>query len=312
MLRLLVHSAPRVKSFVRESYGSADFDVVAESEAGAPRQLADVCCVVVNAAFKSTCGVGVASKFTLPMSRRSLEVELRRERHVRVQIRLAVLDRVLRRIVEHERTRRGRERRLGVDAVELRDLVPQAGDREAAGALVVGDVSLIAPADVVGCGAEQPVARRIVARIARIGEEHAVPDVLVALESRRVAVDAAEPAAELELVATSVRTGCARRSALAAGRRRWAGVCDAAACARPPARRLGAYGSCRHGCARSAGARPASRRDEAARAAHVCLRATACRTGPDGWFEPWMFEWQFTHDRPNIRLLLFTVMASLS
>jgi hypothetical protein len=33
---------------------------------------------------------------------------------------------------------------------------------------------------------------------------------------------------------------------------------------------------------------------------------------PDGWFEPWTFEWQFTHDRPNIRLLLFTVIAFVS
>ena len=33
---------------------------------------------------------------------------------------------------------------------------------------------------------------------------------------------------------------------------------------------------------------------------------------PDGWFEPCTFEWQLTHDRPNIRLLLFTVIASLS
>jgi hypothetical protein len=33
---------------------------------------------------------------------------------------------------------------------------------------------------------------------------------------------------------------------------------------------------------------------------------------PDGWFDPWMFWWQFMHDRPNIRLLFFTVMALLS
>jgi hypothetical protein len=33
---------------------------------------------------------------------------------------------------------------------------------------------------------------------------------------------------------------------------------------------------------------------------------------PDGWFDPWTFEWQFTQERPNIRLLLLTVMALLS
>jgi hypothetical protein len=33
---------------------------------------------------------------------------------------------------------------------------------------------------------------------------------------------------------------------------------------------------------------------------------------PEGWFDPWMFEWQFTHERPNMRLLLFTVISSRS
>src|SRR4030095_12425088 len=95
-------------------------------------------------------------------------------------------------------------RRLGIDAVELRDLVPEPGDHEAARALVVGRVALVAPPDVVRRRLKEPDAAWILALVLRIGEEHSVPEVLVALESRRIPVHAAEPAAQLELTPCAI------------------------------------------------------------------------------------------------------------
>ena len=71
MLRLFVHSVPRVKSLVRELYGKATSTSLLNPKL-APHGSSPLCFVVVNAAFTSRCGVGVASTFTLPMSRRSV------------------------------------------------------------------------------------------------------------------------------------------------------------------------------------------------------------------------------------------------
>src|SRR3954467_5641961 len=90
--------------------------------------------------------------------------------------------------------------RRGINAVELRDLIPQAGDREAAGALVIREVSLIAPADIVGGGTEAPVTCRRFVRVSRIGKEHAVSDVLIALKASRVAINVGQAGTKLKLV----------------------------------------------------------------------------------------------------------------
>ncbi len=43
--------------------------------------------------------------------------------------------------------------------------------------------------------------------------------------------------------------------------------------------------------------------------ARACQASYRMKNCPDGWFDPWTLEWQFTQERPNIRLLLFTLIA---
>ena len=82
----------------------------------------------------------------------------------------------------------------------------------------------------------------------------------------------------------------------------------------------GCAGVCAGGGVRRLGQRPlrrgggASEKDQRneREASHVRVSRYRMKNWPDGWFEPWMFEWQFTHDRPNIRLLLLVVIWSLS
>src|SRR4030095_2598058 len=233
------------------------------------------------------------------------EIELGGMRHIHVQA-SPVLGLQLRRVVELERTRRGCERCLCVNAVELRNLVPQTGDDELARSLVLGGVSFIAPPEVVRTGVEQPASVGRVARKPGIGEQHAVADVLVTLESSRIAIDAAEPYADLQLVRPRLeQTTCIER-----GTDRCLGgrLCDS--------RRQHAFR-----CRQSHGLRARGGRHHEQRAngemkqqltAHVSLPPYRMKNCPDGWFEPCTFEWQFTHDRPNIRLLLFVVISSLS
>src|SRR5262245_16830726 len=157
------------------------------------------------------------------------EIELGGDRQVHVQP-TPVLGLQLRRVVELERTRRRRKGRLRVNAVKLWNLVPKTGDHELSRSLVLGGVSLIAPPKVVGPGAEQPGPSRIVSRISGIGEQHAIADVLITLESSRIAIDAAEPAADLQLVrawfkhAACIESGTdrCRRGSLGNGRRQHA------------------------------------------------------------------------------------------
>ena len=70
MLRVFVHSAPRVKSFARESYGNATSTSFPNPKL-APHGSSPTWRFVVYEAFRSSCGVGVATKLTFPMSRRS-------------------------------------------------------------------------------------------------------------------------------------------------------------------------------------------------------------------------------------------------
>ena len=67
-------------------------------------------------------------------------------------------------------------------------------------------------------------------------------------------------------------------------------------------------------CARTiAGYATAARRSEwIERMRRMSVPPQRMKNWPDGWFDPWMVEWQFTHDRPNMRLLLFVVIWSLS
>ena len=197
--------------------GQGHLDVVAEPEAGAPWQLTRV---VLRRVGRGQ--VQLLGRAELEIQRADvtpfLQVELRGQRHVGIEVRLRALDRELRRVVEAERAARHRVRRPGVDAVELRDLIPQARDGEPAGALVAAGEALIAPADVVRGAREHPGAVRALAGIPDPVEEDAVPEILVALEARRIAVHAAQPAADLELARLLVEQ--AARGRLGVGRRR--------------------------------------------------------------------------------------------
>ena len=223
------------------------------------------------------------------------KVELRCERQIRRQCRLAVLDRALRRIVERQRTVETGVRRLGIDAVELRYLIPQTRDHETPGALVACRVALIAPADVVRRYSSLPATRWLCPCVTHVGEEQAIPQILIALEARRISVNAGESTADLELPLSRLEQTARCVGSRRLGLRRW--------------RRLRAR------CLpiRNAGQREREKQQQVktGNAAHGSsdYRMKNC---PDGWFEPWTFEWQLTHDRPNIRLLLFTVMALLS
>ena len=135
--------------------GQRHLDVVAEAEAGAPRQLAAVLLRGeagrdVEVRLRRRDHVDAAD--VAPLA----QIELRRERDVGVELGLPVLDRALRRVVEHQRAAAARIRRHRVDAVELRDLLPAAGERQLADPVVARRELLIAVADVVGARVEVP------------------------------------------------------------------------------------------------------------------------------------------------------------
>jgi hypothetical protein len=99
------------------------------------------------------------------------------------------------------------------------------GDRQLPGAVVVGEVLLIAPADIVRAGLEGTGAVGRRKRPSEAGEKQSVSDVLVALKARRVAVDAAGAAADeefsvgqLEQTARVVGRGRCRRRGRLRGR----------------------------------------------------------------------------------------------
>ena len=177
--------------------GQRHLDVVAEAEAGAPRQLAAVLLrgeAGRDVELRRRRGDDVDAPDVAPLA----QLELRRDRDVGVEAR-SVLDGALRRIVEQQRAAAARVGRHRVDAVELRDLLVAPGDRQLPGAVVVGEVLLIAPADVVRARVEGVGAVGLRERVAEAGEEQSVADVLVALKARRVAVDAGDAAADEEL-----------------------------------------------------------------------------------------------------------------
>src|SRR5262245_56994892 len=69
--RVLFHSAPRLKSLVRESYGSATSTSLLNPKL-APHGSSPTCRCVMNDAVKSNDGLGVDTKLTCPLSRRSM------------------------------------------------------------------------------------------------------------------------------------------------------------------------------------------------------------------------------------------------
>ncbi len=177
--------------------GQRHLDVVAEAEAGAPRQLAAVLLrgeAGRHVELRRRRGDDVDASDVAPLA----QIELRRDRDVGAEAR-AALGGALRRIIEQQRAAAARIGRRRVHAVELRNLLVAAGDRQLPGAVVVGEVLLIAPADVVRARLEGVAAVGLRERIAEAGEEQPVADVLVALKARRVAVDAGHAAADEEL-----------------------------------------------------------------------------------------------------------------
>ena len=139
-------------------------------------------------------------------------------------------------------------------------------------------------------------------QVAGAGEQQSVADVLVALKARRVAVDAGHAAADEELPVGQLEQAArrivgARLETLAAG---CAGVCGAGG-------GVPAWASARCGAAAAPTRRSANMNRDSRRMFR--LPVYRMKNWPDGWFDPWMFEWQFTHDRPNMRLLLLVVIV---
>ena len=140
------------KSFVRELYGSATSLSLLNPKL-APQGSSPECFVVVNPPATSTCVVGVALTRTDADVPPLAQVELRRDRKIRVVVRGS--------LVPH-RPGRGRlrppgERRPRVDAVELRNFVPQPADVQAADPFVGAEITLIAASDVVGARRGAPL-----------------------------------------------------------------------------------------------------------------------------------------------------------
>ena len=173
--------------------GQRDLVVVAEPEACPPRQLPRVL------RRREAAGeVDVGRRCGADAKRADLaalaQVELRRDRWVDVEVRLA-----LRVVVQQQHPRSALdERGARIDAVELRDLVKESVDFEEADPFVGAAVALVAPADVVGAEAAVPVGRFV--QHASLREQQPVAKVLVALPARRVARDAAHTTGELEHV----------------------------------------------------------------------------------------------------------------
>ena len=256
--------------------GQRHLDVVAEAEAGAPRQLAAVLLrgeAGRDVELRRRRGDDLDAPDVAPLA----QIELRRDRGVGVEAR-SVLGGALRRIVEQQRAAAARIGRHRVHAVELRDLLPAPDDRQLADAVVVGEVLLIAPADVVRARVEGVGAVGLRERIAEAGEEQPVADVLVALKARRVAVDAGHAAADEELPvgqreqAARARSRPARRPA----ERRPAAPACAGVCRRLRGG-VPAWASARCGAA-AAPTRRISEMNERRRM--FVSPVTACRTGP--------------------------------
>ena len=174
--------------------GQRHLDVVAEAEAGPPRQLAGVPCgrerrrEIEGTSGRHACG---ECADVAPLA----HVELRGQRDVGFRGGLGVLNRTLGRVVDADwRAADRRVRRARVDAVELRDLVPEAGDRRDTGALVGAGEPLVAIADVVGAEVHGPVIG--VLREAEAVDDGAAPLVLIALKTRFVAGHAGPAPAE--------------------------------------------------------------------------------------------------------------------
>src|SRR5436305_10598329 len=175
-----------------------NLDVVSEDESRAPWQLAAVY-------LSGEAGSDVESprrrddEVDAPDVAALAQIELRRERDIGAERGLPALNRLLRRVVEDQRPAAAGVGRHRVDAVELRDLLPAAGQRQLAGPAVVGEVLLIAVADVVRARVKRVGAVRRRERVAEAGEEQTAAQVLVALEARRIAVDTGRTAADEQL-----------------------------------------------------------------------------------------------------------------
>ena len=122
------------------------------------------------------------------------QVELRRDRWVSVEVLRALCVVVQQKYPVSALD----ERRACIDAVELRDLIKESVDFEEADPFVAADVTLVAPADVVGAEAAVPVGRFM--QHAPLREQQPVAKILVSLPASRVARDAADATGELEHV----------------------------------------------------------------------------------------------------------------
>ena len=103
--------------------------------------------------------VGVAVAVTCADVSTLMQIELGRNGHVGVEVGLSVLDGSLLAVVEDQWAVTGRRnvRRLGVDAIELRNLVPESRNDKPASLLIGAEISLVAPADVIGAQPKQRV-----------------------------------------------------------------------------------------------------------------------------------------------------------
>ena len=260
--------------------GQRHLDVVAEAEAGAEGQLAAVLLrreAGRHVELRRRRRDDVDAADVAPLA----QLELRRDRGVGAEARSA-LGGALRRIVEHQRAAGARVGRRRVDAVELRDLLVAPGERQLPDAVVVGEVLLIATADIVRARVEGVGAVGLRERIAEAGEEQPVADVLVALKARRVAVDAAHAAADEELpVGQREQAGPGLGIGRRGGRLRRGRLCRRGRRGRLR-RRLGRRRRRLRACGR--GHAKCDQEDQSREdgAAHQRSPVTACRTGPTG------------------------------
>ena len=218
------------------------------------------------------------------MSRRSRSSNSGAMRDVGVELPARRSGRALRRVVEQQRAAGARVRRHRIDAVELRDLLAAAGERQLAGAVVIGEVLLIALADIVRARVEGLGAVGLRERVAEAGEEQPVAEVLVALKARRVAVDAAHAAADEELpVGRREQAGPGLGVGRRGGRLRSGWLCrrGRGRCGRLRRRLGGGVVACARAGAATPSAIRRTRAVKTGRRINV-LRVTACRTGPRG------------------------------
>ncbi len=187
----------------------------------------------------------------------------------------AALDGLLRRVLDAEhRGGRLRVERTGVAADEQRNLIPEERCRQAAGALDVELVALIAIAHVPGLRLDHPVLGATTGQHVRAVD--AAAQVAIALEARFVAVDVTDAAAEVHgAVDLAAQFAPADRHRIGWRRQRGRFLCG-----RGAGRER--YQDSRQHSPGLHGGPPHCRR----------------KVEPAGWFEPWMAEWQVTHDRP--------------